>query len=121
MIRKYIRNIVAKTALFVLVAASITGDGRAADGESRFFPAKDLMTIGVYYYPEHWPQEQWDRDFAKMEEMGFEFVHMAEFAWAFMEPEEGKFDFAWLDRAVELAQSALGILAPRLITRSVGA
>jgi beta-galactosidase len=61
------------------------------------------MTIGVYYYPEHWPQEQWDRDFAKMEEMGFEFVHMAEFAWAFMEPEEGKFDFGWLDRAVELA------------------
>jgi beta-galactosidase len=28
---------------------------------------------------------------------------MGEFAWAFMEPEEGKFDFAWLDRAVELA------------------
>jgi beta-galactosidase len=61
------------------------------------------MSIGVYYYPEHWPQEQWDRDFAKMEEMGFEFVHMAEFAWAMMEPEEGKFDFAWLDKAVELA------------------
>jgi beta-galactosidase len=69
----------------------------------RFFPAKDLMTIGVYYYPEHWPQEQWERDFAKMEEMGFEFVHMGEFAWAFMEPEEGRFDFAWLDRAIELA------------------
>src|SRR5258705_9584844 len=75
----------------------------AADSPSRFFPAKDLMRIGVYYYPEHWPQEQWDRDFAKMEEMGFEFVHMAEFAWAMMEPEEGKFDFAWLDKALELA------------------
>jgi beta-galactosidase len=32
------------------------------------------MTVGVYYYPEHWPLEQWDRDFAKMKEMGFEFV-----------------------------------------------
>ena len=49
----------------------------AAQSGSRFFPAKDLMTVGVYYYPEHWPQEQWERDFAKMEEMGFEFVHMA--------------------------------------------
>src|SRR5260370_343288 len=51
----------------------------AADSPSRFFPTKDLMRIGVYYYPEHWPQEQWDRDFAKMEELGFEFVHMVEF------------------------------------------
>ena len=75
----------------------------AADSASRFFPAKDLMSIGVYYYPEHWSPEQWDRDFAKMEEMGFEFVHMGEFAWAFMEPEEGKFDFAWLDKAITLA------------------
>jgi beta-galactosidase len=76
---------------------------RAAESPARFFPAKDLMPIGVYYYPEHWPQEQWERDFARMEAMGFEFVHMGEFAWAFLEPEEGRFDFAWLDRAVELA------------------
>lgn len=67
------------------------------------FPEKDLMTVGVYYYPEHWEEAQWDRDFAKMEELGFEFVHMGEFAWTFMEPEDGKFDFAWLDRAVEFA------------------
>ncbi|MCA1614400.1 MAG: beta-galactosidase, partial [Acidobacteria bacterium] len=74
----------------------------AAPG-SRFFPARDLMRVGVYYYPEHWPESQWARDFANMERMGFEFVHMGEFAWAFMEPEEGKFDFAWLDRAVSAA------------------
>src|SRR5918911_42261 len=70
---------------------------------SRFFPVKDLMRIGVYYYPEHWPESQWERDFANMERLGFEFVHMGEFAWAMMEPEEGRFDFAWLDRAVALA------------------
>ncbi len=74
-----------------------------AQSAERFFPAKDLMRIGVYYYPEHWPESEWDRDFANIERLGFEFVHVGEFAWAFMEPEEGKFDFAWLDRAVELA------------------
>lgn len=68
-----------------------------------FFPAKDLMRVGVYYYPEHWPEAEWDRDFANIEKLGFEFVHMGEFAWGFMEPEESRFDFAWLDRAVELA------------------
>ncbi|HKQ51403.1 MAG TPA: beta-galactosidase [Pyrinomonadaceae bacterium] len=75
----------------------------AQNSARRFFPTKDLMRVGVYYYPEHWPREQWERDFANMEKMGFEFVHMAEFAWAFMEPAEGKFDFEWLDTAVELA------------------
>ncbi len=76
----------------------------AADSSpARFFPAKDLMRVGVYYYPEQWNENEWERDFAKMQEMGFEFVHMGEFAWGLMEPEEGKFDFAWLDRAVALA------------------
>src|SRR5687768_5258644 len=88
-------------ACLVWVAASPLVLG--AQGAERFFPSKDLMRVGVYYYPEHWPREQWDRDFANMEKMGFEFVHIAEFAWAFMEPEEGKFDFEWLDHAIELA------------------
>lgn len=35
--------------------------------------------------------------------MGIKFTHFAEFAWAMMEPEEGKFDFDWLDSAVSLA------------------
>ena len=35
--------------------------------------------------------------------MGFQFTHFAEFAWAYLEPEEGKYDFAWLDEAVDLA------------------
>lgn len=74
-----------------------------AQSADRFFNASDLMVTGTFYYPEHWPQSQWERDFQNMATMGFEYVHMAEFAWAFLEPEEGKFDFAWLDKAVELA------------------
>ncbi|MFT3844149.1 MAG: beta-galactosidase [Lacibacter sp.] len=70
---------------------------------SIYFPKADLMTIGTYYYPEHWPKEQWPKDIKKMAELGFEFTHYGEFAWAFIEPEEGKFDFTWLDEAVALA------------------
>lgn len=73
-----------------------------AQQASHFFPEKDLVTTGIYYYPEHWDEAQWDRDIKKISEMGFEFVHLAEFAWFKMEPEEGKFDFAWLDKVLSL-------------------
>lgn len=68
-----------------------------------YFQKKDLMTIGTYYYPEHWSKDNWARDIKKMADIGFEFTHFGEFAWTFIEPEEGKFDFSWLDEAVELA------------------
>ncbi len=62
-----------------------------------------MMKVGVYYYPEAWPRNQWARDLANIKKQGFEFVHMGEFAWAFMEPEEGRFDFEWLETSVRLA------------------
>src|SRR5690606_21884741 len=42
------------------------------------------------------------RDIRKISEMGFEFVHLAEFAWYKMEPEEGTYHFDWLDKVVNL-------------------
>jgi len=71
--------------------------------QKNFFTPEKMVETGVYYYPEAWNPDQWDRDFKKMADMGFEFTHFAEFAWAQMEPTEGTFDFKWLDKAVELA------------------
>jgi len=62
-----------------------------------------LMPIGAYYYPEHWDESEWETDLNRMAEMGFEFTHLGEFAWAMMEPEEGRYEFEWLDEVVELA------------------
>ena len=66
------------------------------------FPPADLMRIGVYYYPEAWPSNQWARDFANIKKLNMEFVHLGEFAWAFLEPEDGRFDFDWLEQNVQL-------------------
>ncbi len=63
------------------------------------------MTVGVYYYPEHWSPDQWERDIKNISELGFEFIHMAEFAWAQMEPTEGNFDFSWLDKVIKIADN----------------
>ncbi len=71
-----------------------------------FFPKADLMKFGVFYYPEQWPREQWKRDLDNIAKLGFEFTHFAEFAWTFIEPTEGTFDFQWLDEAIDLADKA---------------
>ncbi|HYG21901.1 MAG TPA: beta-galactosidase [Verrucomicrobiae bacterium] len=90
--------------------AAIVGFGSASASE-KFFPQRDLMQIGVYYYPEAWPSNQWARDISNMKKLNLEFVHMGEFAWAFMEPAEGKFDFDWLERNVQLcAEQGLKVI-----------
>jgi len=88
--------------LYFIVFLSISFVVNGQDA-SRFFPKEKLITTGTFYYPEHWPESQWNRDFKNIADMGFEYVHIAEFAWAFLEPEEGKYDFGWLDKAVALA------------------
>lgn len=60
------------------------------------------MQIGVDYYPEHWDKELWPRDVEQMVQVGVKMVRMAEFAWSRLEPEDGIFDFAWLDEAITL-------------------
>jgi beta-galactosidase len=68
------------------------------------------MYFGVDYYPEQWvypyggtrerPEEAWERDAELMQKAGINVVRMGEFTWGLCEPEEGKYDFAWLKRAM---------------------
>ncbi len=67
--------------------------------------------LGVCYYPEHWPESKWQQDAAEMRELGLTYVRLAEFAWSKMEPEDGRYDFGWLDRAIDaLAQQELKVI-----------
>ncbi len=61
-----------------------------------------MFRYGVDYYPEHWPEERWTQDAHFMQEAGFNTVRLAEFAWSRMEPRAGQYDFAWLDRAIDI-------------------
>ncbi len=58
------------------------------------------MYFGADYYPEHWPRERWEQDARLMAEANLNVVRMAEFAWSKLEPEEGTYDFSWLDEAI---------------------
>ena len=74
------------------------------------------MHFGVNYHPEHWvfpyagtaeePEARWKRDAQLMKEASVNVVRMGEFTWGLCEPEEGKFDFAWLKRVMDIMGEA---------------
>lgn len=70
----------------------------AAKKSDQHFSATELTKAGVCYYPGHRDELPCERDLKKMTEMGFEFTRVAEFAWAQLEPEARRFDFAWKER-----------------------
>ena len=63
------------------------------------------LLFGTDWYPDQTPEKLWEQDAAMMAAFGITNVRVAEFAWALMEPSEGKFDFAWLTRAVKILQA----------------
>ena len=58
------------------------------------------LLFGADYYPDQTPESLWEEDAAAMAAAGIMNVRIAEFAWALMEPQEGSFDFKWLERVV---------------------
>ncbi len=67
------------------------------------FAARPAIAVGTSWYPEQWPEERWAVDLAMMRQAGFNTVRIGEFAWSRMEPAPGRYDFAWLDRAIDTA------------------
>lgn len=54
------------------------------------------LYVGAAYYPELWDDMEIDKDIARCKSLGINTLRVGEFAWCKMEPEEGKFEFAWL-------------------------
>ena len=63
-------------------------------------------TLGVCYYPEHWPEETWAEDASRMALAGIRRVRIGEFAWSRIEPRPDELRFGWLDRAIDALGTA---------------
>jgi beta-galactosidase len=64
----------------------------------------DAPTIGVCYYPEHWPEDLWENDLDRMLELGIKVIRIAEFAWNKFEPREGEYTFEFFDKFLDIAE-----------------
>jgi beta-galactosidase len=92
-----------KLKKYIICLLLLSSAGAMAQKSPVFFPKENLMAMGIYYYPEHWNKKDWERDISNISKTGFEFIHIAEFAWIDMEPEEGLYKFEWLDEVIDLA------------------
>ncbi|MBS1704558.1 MAG: beta-galactosidase [Armatimonadetes bacterium] len=69
---------------------------------TRIIPKVDHILHGGDYYPEQWPREVWDEDMALMDQAHVNFASIGVFSWVCLEPEEGRYDFGWLDDLTDL-------------------
>lgn len=84
----------------LLAAALLAGNPSARGGDRSYADRYRTFLFGVDYYPEQWPEKDWDLDAQRMQAAGVNVVRMGEFGWSVMEPTEGKYDFSLFDRAI---------------------
>ncbi|HEX6771133.1 MAG TPA: beta-galactosidase [Acidobacteriaceae bacterium] len=90
------------TATAPFVARAATACSFFANARENVSSAQTPLLFGADYYPDQTPEHLWEDDAQQMAAMGITNVRVAEFAWALMEPSEGRFDFAWLSRAINI-------------------
>jgi beta-galactosidase len=96
-----------EAAGFFLWALSFAGLPANAQSHEAFRPDRmDTVLYGVAYYPEYMPYDRVDRDVQLMQKAGITVVRIGESSWGLWEPEDGKFEYAWMDRVVEKLHAA---------------
>ena len=71
---------------------------------------KTPLWFGGDYNPEQWPEEMVEEDIRLMKQAGVNLVTLGVFAWSLIEPEDGEFQFEWLDKILNRLYQA-GIYA----------
>jgi len=62
----------------------------------------DALAYGGDYNPDQWPEEVWHEDVRLMREAGVNLVSLPVFSWPQLEVSPGEYDWAWLDRVIEV-------------------
>ncbi len=65
---------------------------------------KEKLMFGVAYYPEYMSFDRMEKDFEMMENAGINTIRVAESTWSTLEPEDGRFDFTWIDKILNEAE-----------------
>lgn len=87
--------------IFITIVA-VVAMGKTSNAQIKF----DNILYGVSYYHEYMPYERLEKDVQMMQDAGVSVVRLAESSWSGFEPQEGKFEFAWMDRIIDRLHKA---------------
>jgi hypothetical protein len=93
-----IRWVFTATSLLFLLSSA-----RSILGDTPKFPT---VLYGASYYHEYMPYERLEKDVELMEKAGISFARVGESTWGLLEPRDGEFDFAWLERVIDRLHKA---------------
>ncbi|MGA3028017.1 MAG: beta-galactosidase [Bryobacteraceae bacterium] len=97
----------------IVVAGALLGAMAARPQEqARFAPDRmDTFLYGAAFYEEYMPEDRLEKDVGLMEQAGINVVRVGESTWSLWEPEDGRFEFAWMDRIIErLARAHIRVI-----------
>ncbi|HEY1149045.1 MAG TPA: beta-galactosidase, partial [Pseudoduganella sp.] len=90
-----LRRTLLSCALCCLIASSAhAGDAATPAAKQQDFPT---VLYGTAYYHEYMPYERLEKDVAMIKAAGFNVVRLGESTWSLWEPEDGRFEYAWMD------------------------
>ena len=87
-------------ALSCVLAAAVCAPA-AAQTPPAAVPDFPTILYGAAYYHEYMPYERLEKDVAMMKAAGFNVVRLGESTWSLWEPEDGRFEYAWMDRVID--------------------
>ena len=82
----------------LICVAALTASAQSATP----FVAEKMNTVlyGVAYYAEYMPYERLNKDVELMQNAGINVVRLGESSWGLWEPQDGHFEYAWMDRVI---------------------
>src|SRR6202022_1134974 len=101
------RQPIPRAVKFAVAFLFLIPDSILAQPPPPFPPDKmDTVLYGVAYYSEYMPYQRLEQDVELMQGAGINVVRLGESSWGLWEPEDGRFEYAWMDRVVERMHQA---------------
>ncbi len=96
-----------KSSPLIFVLCFLFAPPAPAQSTSAFAPDQmSTVLYGAAYYTEYMPYERLEKDVQLMQQAGISVVRVGESSWGLWEPEDGRFEFAWMDRVVDRMHQA---------------
>ncbi|HTT60942.1 MAG TPA: beta-galactosidase [Bryobacteraceae bacterium] len=99
-------------AVPIALLLAVAANPAPAQVQAHFSPDKmDTFLYGAAFYEEYMPVDRLDQDVELMQQAGINVVRVGESTWSLWEPEDGHFEFAWMDRIIDrLARAHIRVI-----------